>query len=77
MIAANELEAILLTGTAGEVRALRCPTCGGPLRAIFSNTERGMALNISCAKRCYRANLDGFRKVPPWVSELGPILQTE
>jgi ssDNA-binding Zn-finger/Zn-ribbon topoisomerase 1 len=72
----NLIDRKFVKGTASEVSGIRCPVCGGPLRATFSEVGGKMSLGIQCRKFCYRSNIDGLDSAPPWVKELGERFET-
>jgi hypothetical protein len=64
-----------LSGTSEETLRLRCGTCGGPLRIVFTGGER-TSLTIRCAACSAAIALDAEREPPPWVESLGPDIST-
>ena|SRR6266404_472762 len=66
-------------GTAAEVRALRCPKNGGPLRIEFCETEGGRShFRIRGVKSdFFFIRAFGRSPKPAWVETLGPDFVTE
>jgi hypothetical protein len=64
-----------LSGSSEEILRLKCATCGGPLRVVFTGGERS-ALTIRCAMCSAGIALDAERGTPPWVQSLGPNITT-
>jgi hypothetical protein len=54
---------------------LRCPTCNGALRIIFTPGRR-TALGITCPSCFAATHLDGEFAAPPWVATLGEHITT-
>ena len=64
-----------LSGSSEEMLRLRCGTCGGPLRIVFTGGERA-SLTIRCVACSSGIALDAERGAPPWVQSLGPDITT-
>lgn len=66
-----EIERLFLYGKAEEVAALRCPDCGASMTANFTDIKGRRSLGVQRSTFCTRANIDGVKEDPPWVSVLG------
>ncbi len=66
---------VAMSGSAEAVMRLRCPTCCGPLRIIFTPGRR-TALGIDCLPCGAAIRLDGEFAAPPWVGTLGECIAT-
>ena len=64
-----------LSGSSEETLRLRCGTCGGPLRIVFTGGEH-TSLTIRCPACSAGIALDAEREAPPWVQSLGPDITT-
>ena len=64
-------------GTAAEVRALRCPKSGGPLRIEYCETRGGTHLRISGLQSDFLVRASGRSPRPEWVEVLGFDFVTE
>jgi hypothetical protein len=64
-------------GTAADVRALRCPKSGGPLRIEYCETKSGAChFRITGVRSDFIIRESGFPK-PEWVDVLGADFVTE
>lgn len=72
----DEMEKVFVGGEAADVASIRCPVCGSPLTVIFSEIGSRKALGIKCGNHCYRTNIDGLTRTPPWVAVLGHRFET-
>jgi hypothetical protein len=65
-------------GTAAEVRALRCPKSGGPLRIEYCETGSGARhFRISGVMSDFIIRASGRSPKPEWVDVLGADFVTE
>jgi hypothetical protein len=64
-------------GTAAEVRTLRCPKSGGPLRIEYCETSRGSHFRISGLQSDFLVRASGRLARPEWVDVLGSDFVTE
>jgi hypothetical protein len=65
-------------GTAAEVRALRCPKSGGPLRIEYCETSGGGThFRITGLQSDFIVRASGRFPRPQWVEELGSDFVTE
>jgi len=65
-------------GTAAEVRVLRCPKSGGPLRIEYCETSGGGThLRISGVQSDFLIRASGRSPRPAWVETLGSDFVTE
>jgi len=64
-----------LSGSAEEVRQLKCGTCAGPLQIVFTPGERA-SLTVCCAACSAAIALDAGHEAPLWVKSLGPDITT-
>ena len=69
---------VLHHGTPDEVRALRCPKSGGPLRIEYCETKSGAShFRITCKSSDFKIRASGRFPKPSWVDVLGADFVTE
>ena len=82
----DEIRRVLGDGTASEVLALACPSCGSGLRVDFYPGDKTIkfptrlqfaAINIDCTKCRDGVRYDGCDVNPPWILELGEKITTK
>lgn len=74
----DDLQALAMSASASDLRTKCCPSCGAPLRFLYTSTGNRSSVQVSCVKCFSRINLDGnFREAPPWVAQVGNTLLTE
>jgi len=64
-----------VSGRADEALRLKCGTCGGPLRIVFTAGEHS-SLSIRCVACSSAIALDAEREAPAWVQSLGATITT-
>jgi hypothetical protein len=76
----NRLADLAQKATAAALQRLTCPDCSGGIQVQFvPRGRRGKgagALYVTCPECVWRVINDGLPTEPPWVSELGPKVQT-
>jgi hypothetical protein len=74
----NELfnEDKVLTGTANEVRKLKCPECGSGLKVNYYSNDKVKGACAECLNCDFIVRFCRLIKEPPWVSELGCEIET-
>jgi RNase P subunit RPR2 len=66
---------MISSGTANEVKKLKCPECDSVLKITYVPKEHAPGLYVQCLK-CDFLERHRLVKEPQWVSELGNEFET-
>jgi hypothetical protein len=73
----NELERVVLSGTAEVVVKQHCPSCRAGLRISYTLVGSRAGLIMRCTKCHSATTLDGTFGPPAWVGTLGSSIVTK